>query len=137
MVRFVAILTSGNRGLGEKDSFSPASSFIELVEFDENGKTMDITFRSGSKIRYVNVYPSTFLSFKKSPTHSAYYARAVKGNLMSAKIVDQGIGRKDSMPMQKMKKENLLDAGLAKHLARRAKITGTVTRALNAAAITD
>jgi hypothetical protein len=113
----------------KKDIFAPASSFIEKVEYDPDGKTMDIHFHSGSKIRYIEVYPATFQSFKASPTHSAFYARAIKGNLQSVKIIDNSIGTQKSEPLKTIKKEEPLDTGFREQEARRKRIAGTVARA--------
>lgn len=129
------IATGGVTNQGKGDKFSPASSFLELVEYDPSDLTMDITFKSGAKHRYFRVYPSTFLSFKQSPTHDSYYARAIKGNLMSAKLVDASIGRNTSTPLKTVKKEHTLDAGLRKQQSTNDRIAGTVARAINAAGI--
>lgn len=117
----------------KKESFAPASKFIELVEYDEASKTMEVTFKSGSKHRYLMVFPSTFMSFKKSPTHDAYYSRAIRGNLPSVKIIDANIGRKESSPLKAVKKEQHLDRGLREQIARSERTAGTVARAFNAA----
>lgn len=120
-----------------KEKFSPASTFMELIEYDEDAQTMDITFKSGTKIRYIEVYPSTFLSFKQSPTHNSYYARAIKGNLQSVKIVDNSIGTQKSTPFKKVTREEDLDSGLKSQQSKRKRTIGTVERALNAAAVSE
>lgn len=129
----MGILTSGANA-DEKENFSPASSFIELVEYDPENRTMDITFRSGSKIRYVDVFQNTFLSFKQSPTHSAFYARAIKGNLQSVKIISNDIGTQKASPLKTITKEQPLDTGLRKQIARTERIAGTVARAFGESA---
>lgn len=109
-----------------KEKFSPSSKFIELVEYDPKANTMDVTFHSGSKVKYLRVFPATFLSFKQSPTHDAYYSRAIKGKLMSVKLVDKNIGRKEGSPLKVVKKEKTLNVGLKQRIA------GTVARAWTA-----
>lgn len=131
----MGILTSGSNAEKQKDTFSPASSFIELVEYDSKNRTMDITFHKGSKIRYINVFPSTYQTFKQSPTHSAYYARAIKGNLQSVKIIESDIGTEKSEPLKTINKEQPLDRGLKQQQAREQRINGTIARALNAAIV--
>lgn len=129
-------MTTGGVGKGqEKDTFAPSSTFIETVIYDPEAKSMDITFRSGSKVRYVDVNPSTFLTFKQSPTHSAFYARAIKGNLQSVKIVDNSIGTQSSTPLKHVQRTDKLNAGLKREQARNERIYGTVDRAINAAVI--
>ncbi len=128
----MGIVATGGVATDKKESFSPASSFIELVEYDPTQNAMEITFKSGSKFRYFRVFPTTFLSFKQSPTHDAFYTHAIKGNLMSAKLVDKSIGRKISAPLNHKPKEHALDTGLKSQQARNERIRGTVARALTA-----
>lgn len=119
-----------------KDSFAPASSFLELVEYDPQSRTMEVTFKSGSKHRYFMVFPATFAAFKQSPSHSAYYARAIKGNLISAKLIDHEIGRNDSTPLKHVtRKEPALDRGIRQTRARRNEQFGTINRIASNAAI--
>lgn len=125
-------VATGSAKLAKLEKFSPASTFIELVEYDPGAHTMDLTFKTGTKIRYLDVSPTTFLSFKQSPTFDSYYARAVKGNLQSVKLIDRGIGRTKSAPLDRVKKEHSLDAGLRKQEARSKRIAGTVARAFSA-----
>ena len=120
---------------GKKDTFSPASSFLELVEYDPQTRTLDITFRSGSKHRYLQCYPATFSSFKDCQNHSVYYARAIKGNLPAVKLIDNTIGRNESAPLKQVKKEHTLDAGLRKQQAGLDRINGTIARAFAAAGL--
>lgn len=131
IIRGMGIVATGVQKVGKPEKFAPASKFIETVEYDPKGSTMDITFKSGSKYRYLDVSPVTFLSFKSSPTFDSYYSRAVKGNLQSVKLVDAGIGREKSAPLKKIKEVNFLDTGLRKQLARRNSIAGTVARAFS------
>ncbi len=113
--------------------FAPQSKFMAAIEYNPKDLTMDITFHSGSKIRYVRVYPNTFLSFKQSPTHDAYFARAIKGNLMSIKLINKNIGRKESTPLKQVKKEHNLDAGIKQ--TRIERIKGGVARAFAGAGL--
>jgi hypothetical protein len=128
-------LAASKTDSGEKDKFSPASKFIELVEYDPKTMQMDVTFKSGSKHKYFLIYPSTFLSFKKSPSHDAFFSRALKGTAMSIKIIDANIGRKESAPLKKVKKEHHLDRGIRDQNARNKWIAGTVARAFNAGSV--
>lgn len=123
------IATGAPKKAEKKETFSPASSFLELVEYDPAAKTLDITFRTGTKHRYLQCYPATFESFKQSPTHSAFYARAIKGNLPAVKLIDNNIGRQESTPLRKVKKEQTLNAGLRKQQSGADRIAGTVARA--------
>ncbi len=111
------------------EKFAPASKFISTVDYNPKEQTMDITFKSGSKYRYLEVSPVTFMSFKASPTIDSFYSRAIKGNVQSVKLVDAGIGREKSQPLKKIQEVNFLDSGLRKQQARRNSIAGTVARA--------
>lgn len=125
-------VATGSAKLGKSEKFSPASKFIELVEYDPVANTMDLTFKSGTKYRYLEVYPTTFLSFKQSPTFDSFYARAIKGNVQSVKLIDKGIGREKSEPLKKNTDRRTLDAGLRKQQAHEQRIAGTVARAFAA-----
>jgi len=115
-------VATGAINLTKPEKFAPASKFIGEIEYDPKNETMDITFKSGSKYRYLDVSPMTFLSFKSSPTQDSYYARAIKGNIQSVKLIDQGIGREKSTPLDKVHDRRTLDQGLK-------KMEGTVARA--------
>jgi hypothetical protein len=128
----MGIVATGGVDLSKPEKFSPGSKFIELVEYNPKDNTMDLTFRSGSKRRYLQVFPTTFLSFKQSPTIDAFYARAIKGNLMSVSLVDKNIGRKESTPLKPVKKERTLDPGLKSQQSRNERIAGTIARAFSA-----
>ncbi len=93
------------------EKFAPQSKFMSEIAYNPKDNSMDITFHSGTKIHYIQVTPTTFLSFKSSPTHDAYYSRAIKGNLPSSKIIDKSIGRNKSAPLKEV---NALDRGLGK-----------------------
>jgi hypothetical protein len=116
-----------------KEKFEPSSHFLHTVEYDEKAHTMDVTFHSGSKHRYLYVFPSTYFSFKQSPSHDAYYSRAIRGKLASLKLIDKNIGKQKSSPTQKIKKEHHLDDGLRKQRAHIERTVGTIARAYAAA----
>lgn len=105
-----------------KETFSPRSSFIELVDYDARASAMDIHFKSGSVKRYLNCFPATFLSFKQSPTHDAYYSKLIKGRMASVTIKSANIGRQRSHPLKALTKRRSLNAGVK-------WIAGTVARA--------
>lgn len=104
------------------DEFSPKSSFIELVKYDRKANTMDITFRSGSVHRYLFCFPATFETFRQAPDHSAFYARAIRGRMMSVPVVKKTIGREHSQPLKQHHQRRTLDAGIK-------RTAGTVARA--------
>ncbi len=129
------IQAANNSASQQKERFAPASSFLETVEYDPQQRTMDITFKTGSKHRYFMVFPATFASFKQSPSHSTYYARAIKGNLMGTKIIAHDIGRKKSTPLKTDTREHYLDRGIKEQRTRKQKQFGTAHRAFSNAAI--
>ena len=104
------------------DEFTPRSSFIEHVKYDRKANTLDIHFKSGQVHRYLFCFPATFETFKQSPDHSSFYARAIKGRLMSVPLVKKNIGREQSHPLKHHHQRRTLDAGLT-------RIAGTVARA--------
>lgn len=106
----------------DKDEFAPKSTFIERVKYDRKANALDITFKSGSTRRYLSCSPATFESFKSSPDHSSYYARALKGRLASVPIIDKNIGTNKSTPLKKIPERRTLNAGLK-------RTPGTVNRA--------
>lgn len=104
------------------DKFVPRSRFIELVTYDRKANAMDVTFKSGSVRRYLYVFPATFETFKQSPTHDAYFSRAIRGKLGSVSIRSHTIGREVKRPLKEVKKRRTLDDGIK-------RIPGTIARA--------
>jgi len=111
----------------ETDKFTPRSRFIELVTFDRQSNTMDITFKSGSVRKYLYCFPSTFETFKQSPTHDAYYSRGIRGRLTSVAIREHTIGRAVKTPLKQPKQRKTLDEG-RKDYAGKKWIAGTLNR---------
>lgn len=132
----MATILTGNESSKAKEKFAPASSFLETVEYDSDARTMDITFKSGTKHRYFMVYPATFAAFKQSPSHSVYYAKAIKGNLVSSKVISNDIGEKTASPLKRRTvKENHLGRGLKEQRIRKQRAFGTAHRAFSNAAL--
>lgn len=123
----MASLPKFDTGDKDADQFSPKSSFLENVKYDRKANALDITFKSGSMRRYLSVSPSTFETFKQSPDHSSFYARAIKGNLSSVPVYEKTIGRNKSEPLKKVYDRRTLDAGI-----KRQRTAGTVNRAFGA-----
>src|ERR1019366_8231149 len=122
------------------DSFTPKSSFIEKAEYDEQARSMTVTFKTGSQTKYMYVFPSTWLSFKQSPDHSSYYSKAIKGKLMSINIIKHNVGKPHSTPLkQHRQKRSLTDGSIASkrniHTAGTGstRTAGTVARAFEGA----
>ena len=107
------------------DKFAPKSSFMELVAYDRKSNTLDITFKSGSVHRYLFCFPATFETFRSSPDHSSFYARAIKGKLMAVPIVKHTIGRERSSPLKGAHQRRKLNGGTERP-------AGTVNRAFGA-----
>lgn len=104
------------------DEFTPRSSFMEHVKYDRKSNTLDITFKSGSVRRHLFCFPATFDSFRQSPDHSSFYARAIKGKLMSVPIVQHTVGKERSHALKIHRHRRTLDRGIKRH-------AGTVARA--------
>lgn len=105
------------------DEFTPRSSFIEHVKYDRQSNTMDITFKSGSVHRYLFCFPATFETFRQSPDHSSFYAKAIKGKLMGIPVIKKTVGKNESHPLKAAHQKRSLDDGIPKRTA------GTVARA--------
>ena len=99
---------------------------MELVTYDAKSCTMDVTFKSGSVYRYLFVFPATFETFRQSPTHDAYYARAVKGRLASIPVRKHSHGREEKTPLKAKTQRGSLDRGIA---GIKRRIDGTAGRA--------
>lgn len=93
------------------DKFEPKSSFLTLAEYDDKARAMTITFKTGSQVKYMYVFPATWLSFKEAKDHSSYYSRAIKGKLMSISIVKKTIGHTRSTPLHQIKQKRGLNNG--------------------------
>lgn len=106
-----------------KDKFSPTSQFMALVEYDSAALTMDIHFHSGTHKRYLYCFPTTYQSFKESPTHDAYFSKAIRGRLSSITIKDASIGKQQKSPLKAIKQRRHIEHGVNKWQA------GTVARA--------
>ena len=105
-----------------KDQFSPRSSFLELVEYDSKAYTLDIHFKSGSQYRYLFDFPASYTTFKESPTHDAYFSKAIRGKYLSVPIKSHKIGRQEHTPLKAIQKRRTLKNG-------NQWIAGTVARA--------
>lgn len=110
------------------DEFTPRSSFIEHVKYDRKANTLDIHFKSGQVHRYLFCFPATFETFRQSPDHSSFYARAIKGKLMSVPIIKKDIGKQRSHALHQHSQRRTLDAGIN-------RVHGTVARAFGAAGL--
>lgn len=131
-IRPMAGVFTGTFDKKKPEKISPASTFISTIEYNPQENTMDITFKSGTKMRYLEVSPVTYLSFKQSPNLDSFYARAIKGNLSSVKLVDASIGREKSAPLDQIKKDKKLNEGIKRQQNRNERIAGTVNRAFAA-----
>jgi hypothetical protein len=72
---------------------------------------MDVTFKTGSQIRYMFVYKPEFEAFKLSNNHSKHYATNVKGKKLSINLIGHKIGLKKSTPLQASKLKRSLKNG--------------------------
>jgi len=109
-----------------KDKIALKSTFLESAEYDDKSQTMTLTFKTGSQYNYLNISPSTWLSFKQAPDHSSYYSRAIKGRVVGVPIKSGAVGRKQSSPLKANKLNrslnkpngNITDNGLKRSLKR-------------------
>jgi len=90
----------------ESDKFTPNSSYLELVQYNEQSKSLTVTFKDGNQRRYNDISKSTYLSFKEAKSHGVYYSRLIKGSGASTSIVSHNIGtRRLTQPLNKQPKE--------------------------------
>lgn len=60
-------------------TFSPASSNVETVEFDDSTDTLTVTFQGGDSYEYMNVPASVYRAFQAAPSAGAFVHRQLKG----------------------------------------------------------
>jgi hypothetical protein len=99
----------------EKIRFSPASKFIELVEYTPSNTSLgilDVTFKNGTVIRAPWCFKLTFESWRESPTHDAYFSKAIKGRMLFVTLRRHTHGKQISSPLQKAKQRRHLESGL-------------------------
>lgn len=60
-------------------SFTPASSNVEEVSFDEDTDTLTVTFQGGRAYDVLNCPASTYRQFKDAPSAGQFYNRQIKG----------------------------------------------------------
>ena len=106
-----------------KDRFTPSSKFMALVEYDSATHTLDIHFHSGTHKRYLYCFPATYLTFKESPTHDAFFSKILKGRLLSVTIKNASIGRQIKSPLKAVRQRRHMEHGTVKWQS------GTVARA--------
>ena len=107
------------------DEFTPRSSFLEHVKYDRQSNTLDIHFKTGNARRHLFCFPATFETFKQAPDHSSFYARVIKGKLLSIPLVNKNIGKEISQPLKAHRQRRTLNAGIT-------RLAGTVNRAFAA-----
>lgn len=54
------------------------SSNIEYIKYDEEGKTLEVCFRNGSKYTYENVTKPAYEAFESAKSHGTHFAKHVK-----------------------------------------------------------
>lgn len=60
-------------------SFTPASSNVEEVTFDDQTDTLTVTFQGGEKYDYMNVPASVYRAFQAAPSAGSFVHRQLKG----------------------------------------------------------
>jgi hypothetical protein len=63
-----------------------SSSNISYLGYDEDDKTLYVTFSKGGTYKYLNVSEETFNEFKNSSSVGKYYLSNIKGKYESSKI---------------------------------------------------
>jgi KTSC domain len=64
-------------------SFTPASSNVESVEFDDSTDTLTVTFQGGESYQYLNVPASVYRAFQAAPSAGAFVHRQLKGRFQA------------------------------------------------------
>lgn len=59
-------------------SFTPQSSNIERVDFDDSTDTLSITFQGGDEYDYMNVPASLYRQFQAAPSAGSFFFRQIK-----------------------------------------------------------
>ena len=60
-------------------SFSPASSNVESVSFDDSTDTLTVVFQGGVSYEYLNCPASVYRAFQAAPSAGAFVHRHLKG----------------------------------------------------------
>ena len=60
-------------------SFSPASSNVESVSFDDSTDTLTVVFQGGVSYEYLNVPASVYRAFQAAPSAGQFVHRQLKG----------------------------------------------------------
>jgi lysyl-tRNA synthetase class 2 len=60
-------------------TFSPASSNIEDVEYDDSTDTLTVTFTGGDMYDYMNVPAAVYRAFASAPSAGQFFHRQIKG----------------------------------------------------------
>lgn len=90
----------------ESEKFVPNSSYLELVQYNEQTKSLTISFKDGNQRRYSDISKSTYLSFKEAKSHGVYYSRLIKGSSGSVAVQSHNVGtRRSTQPFKSLNKQ--------------------------------
>lgn len=67
-------------------TFSPASSNVESVSFDDSTDTLTVEFAGGDTYEYLNVPASVYRSFQAAPSAGQFVHRNLKGRFQSERV---------------------------------------------------
>ncbi|MDE2020353.1 MAG: KTSC domain-containing protein [Patescibacteria group bacterium] len=68
------------------DSFAPMSSFISLLEYDQNNLTLTTHMLSGAIYQHKFFVPLEWDALKTSQDHGSYWSRAVRGKKLAVRL---------------------------------------------------
>lgn len=62
------------------------SSFIRNLVYKVDKKTLDVTFKNGTRRRYSEVTPQRVAQLEKAESKGSYYSKHIKGKYESRKL---------------------------------------------------
>jgi hypothetical protein len=67
-------------------SFSPQSSFIALLEYDQQNLTLTTHLKSGAIYQHKMVTPMDWTAMQAAQNHGSFWSRMIKGKKTSVKV---------------------------------------------------
>lgn len=68
------------------------SSFLQKTKYDPSSQQLTVTMKTGAEYVYSGIDPSTFQEFQQSKSKGSFYARVIKGQGDSTRLIDKNVG---------------------------------------------
>ena len=70
------------------------SSFLMHVAYEAASFQMTVTMKNGAQYVYFMVYPNTYEDWTQAKNKGEFYAKSIKGQHQSTRVVNKSIGKK-------------------------------------------